>query len=689
MASRISEKDIEAANARRALPANQAKIQALADDFSTAAPKLARIIPGDRAGEVIAFDPNPRQQLFFDTVNKVRAFHLARGLFALKSRAVEKVAWKLFFQKDRGEVSFKELTDAVFNFGAGRAFRVFHEKTGIRLLDQVRMIVGKARQVGFSTAISWIGAHRTAFLDNHNTLVTAHESTAATNIFQFARRFFDLWPEQYEYARPLLINDANQTLVTHNGGNYDVKTAGGRDIRSFKYDFLHLSEFAHYDSVAAISAIVSAVQQHCWVFKESTAKGMGGRFYTDWRAARYIDEVIEAYDKQIVLDGWSGYFKFFAPWFEDPRYIVHLESWEEDKIRNNLSDYEAALMSRYPDKITLGKLAWRRLKIQNDCNDPVLSPEAYFAQEFPADEMEMFQNSSDRPFDHQKLEVMAEKWAVDKSHPVTFKVTDNEPPKLAHVLASNFTVWDKPVSGAKYIIGADIAQGLIHRDRSIAAIFRRVDGTTRYQVAEWRGHINPVAFGHILVMLAEWYNNAYLVPEVNNQGLATCETIVHTLQYPHIYHRKVFGQLRNDTSDDGFVFGFNTANNSVKTRIIEELIYAVRDDLIDIKSIPTLNEMKTFTVVHNSTGTTSKYSAPAGMHDDGVMAVALANYCDNVLRGAPRMDGSTSTDHTRIPSASRNAHDIHEAGLIAALKKEAEQLKHGPHKAGKKAWWLG
>lgn len=71
------------------------------------------------------------------------------------------------------------------------------------------------------------------------------------------------------------------------------------------------------------------------------------------------------------------------------------------------------------------------------------------------------------------------------------------------------------------------------------------------------------------------------------------------------------------------VEGFKFTQQS-KQQLIEGLILAVQQGKIKFPDGPIRNEMETFEYEHTRTGV--KYTAPAGMHDDCVMALALAWY---------------------------------------------------------------
>ena len=76
-------------------------------------------------------------------------------------------------------------------------------------------------------------------------------------------------------------------------------------------------------------------------------------------------------------------------------------------------------------------------------------------------------------------------------------------------------VWEEPIAGRRYVIGADPAEGNPNSDESAACV---VDAETWAEVAELAGKIEPSMFGAYLDELGRWYNNADVMAERNNHG---------------------------------------------------------------------------------------------------------------------------------------------------------------------------
>ena len=78
-------------------------------------------------------------------------------------------------------------------------------------------------------------------------------------------------------------------------------------------------------------------------------------------------------------------------------------------------------------------------------------------------------------------------------------------------------VWQPPLPGRTYVIGADPAEGNPTSDASAAQVLNAATGE---QVARLSGRIEPATFAAALAALAGWYTRAGILPERNNHGHA-------------------------------------------------------------------------------------------------------------------------------------------------------------------------
>lgn len=120
----------------------------------------------------------------------------------------------------------------------------------------VRIIILKARQLGFSTLTEALLFHACATRANVNALVVAHREDATANLFRMSKLFYDELPAP---VKPMLRTSNAQELVFENPSRasrgalpglrsrFRCATAGGRGIgRSDTLQCVHLSEYAFW-----------------------------------------------------------------------------------------------------------------------------------------------------------------------------------------------------------------------------------------------------------------------------------------------------------------------------------------------------------------------------------------------------------------------------------------------------------
>lgn len=174
----------------------------------------------------------------------------------------------------------------------------------------------------------------------------------------------------------------------------------------------------------------------------------------------------------------------------------------------------------------------------------------------------------------------------------------------------------KPVGKGNYVIGADVAEGLITGDYSCAQI---LDHRSMEQVAIWHGKCSPEEFGKILVDLGKFYNNAILAPERNFHGFGVVNAIKDTFKYPYLYSEYNLSEktLRGLTETSKKTYGWDT-NGKTKPIMIQTLGQFIRDSHVKINDFNTIDELISYVYDDRKT------EAMGGCYDDRVMALAIA-----------------------------------------------------------------
>ena len=475
------------------------------------------------------------------------------------------------------------------------------QKTG-----KVRFVVLKARQQGLSTVISafqyWWLSQRKA----QKGLVMAHEGDSTTALLDMYHRIHDSVPDILRPSTKYLSR--NELKFDKLDSGMRVATAGGRSIaRGETLTFAHLSEVAFWPSAFAhtnFNGLVQAVPEanNTFIFLESTAQGVTGKFYEMYQGAIRHDHL------------WNGYEVFFSAWFESDEYRSPAPA---DFVRT--PEEETMLVQFAPLLNSNDQLYWRRKKIGTSGID-------LFKQEYPATAEEAFLSTGRPIFNTESLNERLQKAKArsplqqmtleqrydDKGHPLPLRI-------LTPDARGELLIYRKRDEKESYTIGADVGMGIRggvkgrkEGDSSVAQIL----DSRRRQVAVWRGIVHPDVFADILIALGYHYNSATIAPERNNHGLVTCVAL-RDKNYPYIYTETPEGTLEER---DSINLGFFTSERT-KPLIIDKLRQLDREGGIEINDPTTLSEMMTFVVTENG-----KMEAEGGTHDDCVMSLAIAAY---------------------------------------------------------------
>ena len=185
----------------------------------------------------------------------------------------------------------------------------------------VRIIVLKARQMGFSTLTEAIIFAITATRFYTDCMIVAHKDEATANLFRMSLRYYENLPEPMKPMRK--ASNAHELVFDKPahykgrrpglGSSIKCATAGGSGVgRSATLRCLHLSEFAFWpgDKRETLAGLSQAVPDKpgTMIIIESTANGYD-EFKNRWDAA------VEAQRR-----GEDGYLPIFFAWYEMEEY---------------------------------------------------------------------------------------------------------------------------------------------------------------------------------------------------------------------------------------------------------------------------------------------------------------------------------------------------------------------------------
>lgn len=181
--------------------------------------------------------------------------------------------------------------------------------------------------------------------------------------------------------------------------------------------------------------------------------------------------------------------------------------------------------------------------------------------------------------------------------------------------SDGLVLWETGEPEMRYVMGADVAEGLALGDFDAAVVVRvALDGMT--QVAALRGRWPPEEYARRLRDPGARFGYPLLAVERNNHGHA-CLLRLRDLDYPNLYHHSdPMVEAGREAPRPGW-----PTTRVTKPLIIDALAATLREDLYRPRDPVFLHEARAFS--YRADG---GMSAPSGQHDDTVIAHAIAVY---------------------------------------------------------------
>jgi len=537
----------------------------------------------------------------------------------------------------------------------------------------MRAIVLKARKLGFSTWVAAKFMQRVSQLPDQLAIVCAQDTDTAHEIFSIALRMYSHLPSYQELGagfniKPDLIGknfsrSGNRSFIELGEKNVSLRMQGAFASSVFEIDtanspegkrgytpsMIHLSEVARWKEsstsgpaskmLALLNALPYEPETICVL--ESTANGLNF-FYRRWQ---------DAVAGQADPDTGETYVPVFVPWWRDQGCAQQFSS-EDARARfvetigdtrryGEPAEDEPALQELYD--LTAEQLAWRRMMIRTQHENKV----ELFKQENPSSAEEAFILSG-RPFFSSVLVAKAIKAAEAADAPVrgTLRAAGFEmkrtargqtkvptgavwvPEELQKAGEETLDVWEHPVTresqlllpeaerqpeGA-YVVFCDVAEG--KEDTFDEGDFHAIqvfDHRTRMQVAEYESRLDRHLLPYWLLLIALYYNRAYVAVEVNSVGVAVNDPLAKEYRYPKLYRRRRRDRRSEDTTE---IIGWQT-NPSTKPLMEGAMGAALEGDTRGgLRSVKAARQLTVY--VKDEKG---RRGAMPGEHDDLLMAV--------------------------------------------------------------------
>lgn len=445
----------------------------------------------------------------------------------------------------------------------------------------MRFLIPKARRMGVTT---WEQALSFAFCatrDGKRCVTLANTKEKSRDIFAIANLFWERLPPE---IRPLRDSEEKTALrFKKPASEFFIGTAGSTSYgRGDTLQRVHGSEVAFWcpgrpqTLVDSLIAGLTEAASHGEVVLESTANGNTGWWH---------DTIMEAWNGG-KNDG-NEWTVIFLPWWTDPTYSIAMSSEQREEVLATLSDREKWLVEAH--KLTPEQIAWRRSKTSER------AMRRLFLQEYPETLEESFIGSELCFFDADLIRAMAQSVSEPRAE------------------QDGVGIWEDPVPGIRYVIGADVAEGVPGGDFSAAYVIERDSCKV---VARVHRRCRPEVFAVQLAKLARHYNGAVLGPERNNHGHVVVQVLVTQIGYENLYYWLKPG-VDGDLKKPRVIRGWET-DPLTRPIMLDDMREAIEAGF-QPRCSGYLAEAATF-----EDDGTGKYEARSGCHDDRIMAMAIA-----------------------------------------------------------------
>lgn len=489
----------------------------------------------------------------------------------------------------------------------------------------------KARQLGISTIllaldIFWLfmhpGLQGALIADTHENKETFRQTIT---------QMLESLPPGYRI--PFKTNNRN-ALMLANGSRLQYLSAGkGKNNslgRSKGLNFVHASEISSWGDQLGIDSLLAALAEtnpnRLYIF-ESTA--LGYNVFHDM----YSDALQDSMKRAFFIGWWAkeiyriekGH-QDYVVWWEAKPYLDEFETLIFEMVRDD-----------YGHEIDSEQWAWWR-KLSNSGSRSTVS----LLQEYPYHAKVAFQVTGAPFFNQTRL---AEDIEYCTTRGVTFDGFKYELGdtwltmkciQVQDASQADLRIWERPVKGAKYAIGVDVAYGRSDTaDRHCIQVYRCFADRI-VQVAEWATSLPETrSVAWVLAHLAGSYRDCMINLEVSGPGIQVMDQITELRRQINFAHLRDLEPTftahhaleqarwylfhRPDTPGGGYLYNWRT-NSANKQAMFNGFRDAYSTDQVIIRSVPLLQEMTT--VIQKGVA----IQARPGKKDDRPFATGLALY---------------------------------------------------------------
>ena len=195
--------------------------------------------------------------------------------------------------------------------------------------------------------------------------------------------------------------------------------------------------------------------------------------------------------------------------------------------------------------------------------------------------------------------------------------------KPLHISETGIKIYEQPIQGQNYVLVADTSRGK-GLDYSAFTVLS-VSSMPYKVVATYKdNNISPLVYPSVIKKVGDYYNQAYVLVEINDNGQQVVDTLFEDYDYENILSTV---DLKGKVA---LTWGYgNKSQRGIRTtKSVKRLGCSILKTMIEsqkiiIQDFDVISELSTFI------GRGGSFEAGEGSHDDLVMCLVLFSWCTN------------------------------------------------------------
>jgi hypothetical protein len=243
---------------------------------------------------------------------------------------------------------------------------------------------------------------------------------------------------------------------------------------------------------------------------------------------------------------------------------------------------------------------------------------------------------------------------------------------------NNLLVYAKPYPTHRYMITVDTAEG-VEKDYSVAMVFDITTVPYTITAIYKNNNIAPIVFPNIILKLANEYNKAYVLVELNSIGSQVGDILHYDLEYSNLLMTAMVGR-------NGLVLGqgfgskckFGLQITKTTKRLgCSNMKSLIENDKLIIEDFGIISELSTYVEKGDS------YAADDGSNDDLVACIVLFSWCVT----QPYFKELTDLDVARDIQEHHRQEIEEDMMILGALLVNGQELEDSIVEEGGDLWW--